>query len=415
MLRILTLILGLWATTVLSAGSSTMTLLDNRFRIDPTISQVTFLVYRSNPSKPVVLVRPDGVKYYAWRHPKNVQWYKEPSMDIISIDSPMPGPWQAVGKVTPANNIKIISHLELKTDTLPSRLYHGEDLKFSAQLTSQDKPLLLRDFLDRIHLKVTFTKFLENADQLAEEAQPQPEIIGEFTDDGRELDEYPGDGIFTVKLNITPEPGKYRVRVTTGNGVFLRAQEQVVLVYPPPFSTTFIQSRVEGEPHHVVFTGDEGMVAPGSLMAQIEHKTPYEEIYNTEDKSSEEGLTVKLAIPYNGAFGNYSWTGHVYADESATKRPLSFVITTQTYSVVDEVDYDKARKMKEEAEAVQRKEEELRLLAQQREEARKMMFIYIGVGNVVVIILGLLGWMVLRKIKAKKALQPELQLNMPKE
>jgi uncharacterized protein (TIGR03503 family) len=392
-----------------------MTLLDNRFRVDPTINQITFLIYRSNPSKPVVLVRPDGVKYYAWRHPDTVKWYQEPSMDIISIDSPMPGPWQAVGKVTPANNIKIISHLELKTDTLPSRLYHGEDLKFSAQLVSDNKPLLLRDFLDRIHLKVTFTKYLENEEQITEEAQPQPEIVGEFADDGRMLDEYPGDGIFTVKLNITPEPGKYRVRITSGNGVFLRAQEQVVLVYPMPISTTFIQSRVDTEPHHILFTGDEGMVARGSLMATVQHKSPLDEIVNTEGKAASEGLTVNLAIPYQGQFGNYSWTGHLYADESATNRPLSFAIPTQTYSVVDEVDYEKVHKMQQEAEDLKRKEQELILLAQQREQERKMMFIYIAVGNVAMIILGLAGWLIRKKIQAKKALQPEMQLKMPKE
>jgi uncharacterized protein (TIGR03503 family) len=141
MLRIMALIIGVITSMCsIAATESSQSLLDNRFRIDPTIEQITFLIYRSNPSHPVVLVRPDGHKYYASRHPDNVSWYQEPSMDIVSIDNPMPGPWQAVGKVTPKNNIVLISHLQLSSDTLPMRMYQNEEVKFTARLTVDGKP-----------------------------------------------------------------------------------------------------------------------------------------------------------------------------------------------------------------------------------------------------------------------------------
>ncbi|NMT18813.1 TIGR03503 family protein, partial [Vibrio parahaemolyticus] len=85
----------------------------------------------------------------------NVRWYQEPAMDIVSIENPMPGPWQAVGKVTPKNNIRLISHLTLSTDPFPNRLYRGEVIKFTARLASDGQPLVLRDFLDRVNLRVT--------------------------------------------------------------------------------------------------------------------------------------------------------------------------------------------------------------------------------------------------------------------
>ncbi|MDG2855640.1 TIGR03503 family protein, partial [Vibrio parahaemolyticus] len=158
MLRaLLVAFLAIWSSLSSAASESTMSLLDNRFRVDPTIEQITFLVYREQSSQPVVLVRPDGKKYYAWGSYDNVRWYQEASLDIISVDNPMPGPWQAVGKVTPKNNIRLISHLKLSTDLFPNRLYNGEALKFTARLTSDGKPLVLRDFLDRVNLRVTFT------------------------------------------------------------------------------------------------------------------------------------------------------------------------------------------------------------------------------------------------------------------
>ena len=92
MLRALSVaILAFWSCFAFSASESAMSLLDNRFRVDPTIEQITFLVYREQSSQPVVLVRPDGKKYYAWGTYDNVRWYQAPSLDIISVAKPMAG------------------------------------------------------------------------------------------------------------------------------------------------------------------------------------------------------------------------------------------------------------------------------------------------------------------------------------
>ncbi|ARC92928.1 TIGR03503 family protein [Vibrio coralliilyticus] len=415
MLRIWFALLGLLVSTFGYAEESSMSLLDNRFRVDPTIKQITFVIYRAERSRPVVLVRPDGKKYYAWRSPDNVRWYQESSMDIISIDNPMPGPWQAIGKITPKNKIILISHLELSTDTMPTRLFQNEEIKFTARLTADGKPLVLRDFLERVKLMVTFTKYVENEEELIKEARPIPYTIGEFADDGRGLDEVAGDGVFTVSLNISPEPGKYRVRITSGNGVFLRAQEQEVLIYPTPIETTFIQSREEGKDHQVVFSGEQGMIQPGSLAAQIEHKSPDNSEISAAESASEESGKVVLTIPYNGEIGNYSWMGQVFATEMGSGRPLAFPIKEHTYSVLEEIDFAETRRLQEEERMMQQKlMEEMRLI-QMREEKRTRTFIMIGVGNVVMIILGLAVWFVMRKLRAKKEMMPEMQLEMPKK
>ncbi|MDA0119483.1 TIGR03503 family protein [Vibrio sp. T11.5] len=415
MLRIWFALLGLLVSTLGYAEESSMSLLDNRFRVDPTIKQITFVIYRAERSRPVVLVRPDGKKYYAWRSPDNVRWYQESSMDIISIDNPMPGPWQAIGKVTPKNKIILISHLELSTDTMPARLFQNEEMKFTARLTADGKPLVLRDFLERVKLMVTFTKYVENEEELIKEARPIPYTIGEFADDGRGLDEVAGDGVFTVSLNISPEPGKYRVRITSGNGVFLRAQEQEVLIYPTPVETTFIQSREEGKEHQLVISGEQGMIQPGSLAAQIEHKSPDASEISVAESASKESDKVVLAFPYNDDIGNYSWMGKVFATEMGAGRPLAFPIKEHTYSVLEEIDFAETRRLQEEERMMQQKlVEEMRLI-QMREEKRTQTFIMIGVGNVVMIILGLAVWFVMRKLGAKKEMMPEMQLEMPKK
>ncbi|MGI9877401.1 TIGR03503 family protein [Vibrio chagasii] len=415
MLRVLaTGCLLLLSFSLHAATESVMSLLDNRFRVDPSIEQITFIIYRADNSKPVVLVRPDGKKYYSWRNADNVRWYEESSMDIVSIDKPMPGPWQAVGKVSPKNNIKLLSHLVLDANEFPDKLYQTERIKFTARLTSDGKPLVLRDFLDRVKLKVTFTKFVENEESLVREARPVPVVMGEFADDGVDLDEKAGDGVFTVSLPIDIEPGKYRARITSGNGVFLRAQEQEVLVYPTPITTTFIQSRKEGLPHTIVVSGEQGMIAPSSLAVHVEHKAPDEYVMYKQGQADVDAMKVPLEIPYNGDLGIYNWSGMVYATDASSQRPLTFPITEHSYSVVQDIDLAESRRLQEEALAEQKRIATEMMILKKREEDRKRSMIIIGVGNVVAILLGLLIWFVVRKVTAKKRAQPEMQLKAPK-
>ncbi|KIP77084.1 MULTISPECIES: TIGR03503 family protein [Vibrio harveyi group] len=416
MLRALSVaILAFWSCFAFAASESAMSLLDNRFRVDPTIEQITFLVYREQSSQPVVLVRPDGKKYYAWGTYDNVRWYQESSLDIISIDKPMPGPWQAVGKVTPKNNIRLISHLKLSTDVFPNRLYNSEALKFTARLTSDDKPLVLRDFLDRVNLRVTFTKFVENEDELIKEARPVPMVIGEFADDGRGLDEKAGDGVFTVQLPIDVEPGKYRARITSGNGVFLRAQEQVVLVYPSPISRTFIQSRHADQPHQLVVSGEQGMITPGTIAVNVEQEAPDGFISYSQGQVSADGSKTTLKMDNDPELGKYSWHGEVFATDLSTKRSLVFPIKEQTFSVVDEVDLEAARLAKEAELAEQRRIEMEKRIIAEREAERKRSMIIIAIGNVIALILVILFWIIWSKLKAKRQAMPEMQLEVPKK
>ncbi|HCE5045517.1 TPA: TIGR03503 family protein [Vibrio parahaemolyticus] len=416
MLRALSVaILAIWSCFAFAASESAMSLLDNRFRVDPTIEQITFLVYREQSSQPVVLVRPDGKKYYAWGSYDNVRWYQEPSLDIISVDNPMPGPWQAVGKVTPKNNIRLISHLKLSTDVFPNRLYNGEALKFTARLTSDDSRLSCGDFLDRVNLRVTFTKFVENEDELIKEARPVPMIIGEFSDDGRGLDEQAGDGVFTVQLPIEVEPGKYRARITSGNGVFLRAQEQVILVYPNPVSRTFIQSRSPEKPHQLVVSGEQGMIAPGSIAVNVEQNAPDGFITYSQGQVSQDGMKTTLNLDNDPVLGKYSWRGEIFATDFATQRALVFPIQEQTFSVVDEVDLEAARIAKEAELAEQRRIEMEKRIIAEREAERKRSMIIIAVGNVVMLLIAIVAWIVWRKLKAKRQAMPEMQLEVPKK
>lgn len=399
------------------AKSIEMSWLDNRFRVDPTIKQVSFLVYREKASQAVTLVRPDGTKYYAWEHPEHVAWYEESGMDIISIENPMPGPWQAIGKVTPDNKIKILSNLTLNVDTLPKKLYQSESLKFTARLLQDGKPLVLRDFLNRIKLNVTFTPYLANEKELVKEARPLAEVLGTFEDDGQDLDEVAADGVFTVNLPINIKPGKYWVRIQSRNGVFLRTVEQDVLVYPAPIRTSFTQARNENRSHSMSIDTEGGLIKAGSLAAHIEQIDPNKAVTVTQSQAEKEESKLYFDLPNSYLPGKNTWSGWVYATDLGTGRPLQFYLGKHNYGVTEPIDLKAAYEARIKEEAAQRKIEEQKKLEVERAEARKWFWIYVAVGNLFIILFifsGIFGWKKIKALKAQKAASPKSEkLSMP--
>ncbi|PQJ89820.1 TIGR03503 family protein [Aliivibrio sifiae] len=399
------------------AKSTEMSWLDNRFRVDPTIKQVSFLVYREKASQAVTLVRPDGTKYYAWEHPENVAWYEENGMDIISIENPMPGPWQAIGKITPENKVKILSNLTLNVDSLPKKLYQSESLKFTARLLQDGKPLVLRDFLNRIKLNVTFTPYLANEKDLVKEARPLAEVLGTFEDNGEDLDEVAADGIFTVNLPINIKPGKYWVRIQSRNGVFLRTVEQDVLVYPSPIRASFTQARNENQSHSMTIDTEAGVIKAGSLAAHIEQINPNKVTRVTQAQSNKDDEKLYFDLPNSYMSGKNTWSGWVYATDMATDRPLQFFLGKHSYGVTEPIDLKAAYEARIKAEAEQRKIDAQKKLEEERAEARKWFWIYVVLGNLLIIVLifgAIFGWKKVNAMRQLKAAAPKSEkLSMP--
>lgn len=305
-----------------------------------------------------------------------------------------------------------MSKLSLKAETLPERLYQGEKVKFTAHLLSDDQPLIIENILTHVNLKVVMTRYLEEQEAQTSDTRPIPIVIGEFFDNGQGLDERAGDGVFTVTLPITIEPGKYNVRITTGNGVFLRALEQEVFVYPTPFTTRFVQGDVNA-PHEIVMRGEPATIQAGSLAASIELTSPSdsEQVVQVQAQANEMMLT-SLFTDLN-EMGTYKWTGHVYANEASTNRELVFDLPERSFSVVGAIDLVKAKALQEATRKAKKKAEQEAQIALHRETVRQRAIMAIVIGNTALLVIGGLVWWVVRRKRAIKAVTPEMQLKMP--
>ncbi|ELO1554079.1 TIGR03503 family protein [Aeromonas hydrophila] len=215
---------------------SDIPLLDNRFRIDYGVKEITFIVTRKPGTPSVILVRPDGSKLYVGKvTPPDVGWLALKDQDLITIRDPMPGPWQAIGEVDPDNRVRLLSNIRLETDQLPIQLYQGERVKLKSWLLIDDAPPKAGYYLTDLGMTVRLQRF----NDAKQEGEPiVDEVLGHYRDDGKGLDEVPGDGIMTAEAVLDVAAGKYRAMYSTGNQVFSRARYQDVLIYPLPVSYT---------------------------------------------------------------------------------------------------------------------------------------------------------------------------------
>ncbi|MNM20477.1 hypothetical protein D3C81_308140 [compost metagenome] len=215
---------------------SDIPLLDNRFRIDYGVKEITFIIKRKPGTPSVILVRPDGSKLYVGKvTPPDVGWLTQQDQDLITVRNPMPGPWQAIGEVDPDNRVRLLTDIRLESEPLPARLYQGERVKLQSRLLIDGAAPGAGYYLSDLGMTVKLQQF----NDAAQSGEPiVEETLGHYLDDGKGLDEVPGDGILTAEAVLDVPAGKYRALYSTGNQVFSRAQSQQVLLFPWPLSYT---------------------------------------------------------------------------------------------------------------------------------------------------------------------------------
>ncbi|MCE9926028.1 TIGR03503 family protein [Aeromonas media] len=215
---------------------SDIPLLDNRFRIDYGVKEITFIIKRKPGTPSVILVRPDGSKLYVGKvTPPEVGWLALKDQDLITVRNPMPGPWQAIGEVDPDNRVRLLSDIRLESEPLPTRLYQGERVKLQSRLLIDGAAPGAGYYLSDLGMTVKLQQF----NDAAQGGEPiVEETLGHYLDDGKGLDEVPGDGVLTAEAVLDVPAGKYRALYSSGNQVFSRAQSQQVLLFPWPLSYT---------------------------------------------------------------------------------------------------------------------------------------------------------------------------------
>lgn len=137
-----------------AASPDSIPLLDNRFEVDDSISEMTLLVFRGTSAEPLQLVNPAGDSLDERSHPANVNWRAESGYDLVTVASPETGQWRINTEPDPDNRVLIVTDLKLELDALPTNVLAGESLTISARMTEHDQPLVREDFLKLLQVEL---------------------------------------------------------------------------------------------------------------------------------------------------------------------------------------------------------------------------------------------------------------------
>lgn len=243
-------------------------LLQNRFRIDYLVDEVTMVFFREFGSAPIVLVKPDGSKLFlSDADDESLVWFDSASFDMIKIKSPTPGPWQAVGQIMPNSRVMVVSDLRLNVDPLPEVLFSGEILKLSASLTNGGKTIDNALFRDAVSLNMVFES-TNNPDY--ENFASSTQTVATFTDNGLGMDERPLDGKFTGQFNLNIVSGEWRPVFTVATPLASRQEksENIILQPNPVKVSTQLEADIEGDQgyHHLMVDVDQALIDRESLI-----------------------------------------------------------------------------------------------------------------------------------------------------
>ncbi len=233
------------STPIIALGNdfqNSIKLLNNRFRVDNDVEEVTMVFFREVGSAPIVLVRPDGSKLFIESDDDDpsMRWYETQKYDMISIKKPMPGPWQAIGDILEGSKIMVIADIVLDAQPIPRNIYSGEIIKQTAVLTNNGKQVDFSPFRDVVSLTIDF---VSNNNPNYENFGLGSRTIARFQDNGEGFDEVAADGIFTGQFNLSIPSGEWRPTFGIRTPMYTREQiNDLVILHPTPI---FINVKID--------------------------------------------------------------------------------------------------------------------------------------------------------------------------
>jgi hypothetical protein len=232
-------------TPIIALGNdfqNSIEFLNNRFRVDNDVEEVTMVFFREDGSAPIVLVRPDGSKLFIENDDDDpdMRWYETQKYDMISIKKPMPGPWQAIGEILEGSKIMVIADIVLDAQPIPRNIYSGEIIKQTAVLTNNGKQVDFSPFRDVVSLTIDF---VSNNNPNYENFGLGSRTIARFQDNGEGFDEAAADGVFTGQFNLSIPSGEWRPTFGIRTPMYTREQKNdLVILHPTPI---FINVKID--------------------------------------------------------------------------------------------------------------------------------------------------------------------------
>jgi uncharacterized protein (TIGR03503 family) len=386
---------------------------DNRFRIDSELDEITLIFYRKRGSTPVILVRPDGSKIIVNSFDaEKVQWYDDSTFDMIKIKKPMVGPWQAIGDILPESQILVVSDIKIQAEPLPKIIFSGETLKVTGKLLNGELAIDSPNFREVIKLHVNFYSTNNSA---YENFGADAIKVASFRDDGRDLDEYANDKVFTGEFFMNFSPGEWEPVYLVKLPMATRElRQEFMMLHKAPITISVDKAQSPDSPHKIIFTIDPSLVDVDSLDFQGKITFPDREL---EPFTNKEGTGItRVEEIKNTASGIYRINVNAFG-KTINGRDFRLVVPEFSFNIEDEKVLVDTTVLLDGSEQVIKKEinsedallaleqERLAVVAAQKleqEEKETETLLIIAAGNALIIIIALVIFLIMRKRKEKK-------------
>ncbi len=201
-----------------AARPDTLPLLDDRFEVDASISEMTLLVFRDSDDDPLQLRDPSSGTLTRDAHPESVRWRQDAGYDLVTVSGPAPGTWQINTSPDPDNRVMIVTDLKLQVQELPAGLMADEVVDVRARITERGAHLQRDDFLRLVNARLAVA------------------TTGSKGANAESMTYDPAGFEFHQQRKADWPPGDYEFVVRVDGGTFQREQRARVRIYGAPLT-----------------------------------------------------------------------------------------------------------------------------------------------------------------------------------
>jgi len=179
---------------------------ENGFLVDASIQEFTALIFRKEGVPATVIVAPDGKEYSTTDPQNNVNWYKTDQYDLITVQQPPVGRWQVKTQMAANSRVTVVSNLQLVVAPPKNNLKRNQPLELAYSFQENNKTITSADFLNLLSAEALVGKIGEHTGQVKTLTNPS----------------LPADGIFHAVIDGFSEGGNYDIHVTVDGKTFKR-------------------------------------------------------------------------------------------------------------------------------------------------------------------------------------------------
>lgn len=178
---------------------------ENGFLVDASIQEFTALIFRRAEVPATIIVAPNGKEFSGTDPKSNVNWYRTDKYDLITVQQPQAGQWKIKTDMAPGSRVTVVSNLQLTVQPLASNFKTNQPVNLVYSFLENDQTIINKDFLGVL----TGKALISQADS--------PEVAeAELTS------AVPADGIFRHSLKALGKQGEYDLHVVIDGKTFKR-------------------------------------------------------------------------------------------------------------------------------------------------------------------------------------------------